>query len=170
MKKYVLAMIVYDHPGVLARISSLFCKKDFNICSITTSTTTEKDMTRITFSVFADENSIESLVKQTEKLQEVRKTFILDDENSLFRELLLLKLKLHDGQIVNIKEISEVFGARILDLTYESLILELTGQEKKIDGFLSIMSNYEIIEACRTGVTGIERGNHTSSLYIKNTL
>ena len=128
MKKYILAMIVYDHPGVLARISSLFCKKGFNIISINTSTTTEKDFTRITFSVLADENSIESLVKQTEKLQEVRKTFILEDDNSLFRELLLLKIKIKEGQIINIKEISEVFGARILDLTYESLILELTGQ------------------------------------------
>ncbi len=170
MKKYVLAMIVYDHPGVLARISSLFCKKGFNICSITTSTTTEKEFSRITFSVFASQDSINGLIHQTEKLEEVRKTFILEDDSSLFRELLLLKIRLYDGQITNIKEIAEIYGARTLDLNFESLILELTGQEKKIDGFLDIMSHYEIIEACRTGVTGIERGRHSSAACIKNTL
>lgn len=170
MKKYVLAMIVYDHPGVLARISSLFCRKGFNIASITTSSTTEKDISRMTFSVFADEDSVDGLIKQTEKLEEIRKTFILEDETSLFRELLLLKIKLNDGQITNIKEIAEIYGARILDLNFDSLIIELTGQEKKIDGFIDIMSHYEIIETCRTGVTGIERGCNTSAALLKNTL
>jgi len=170
MKKYVLVMIVYDHPGVLARISSLFCKKGFNINSITTSTTTEDDISRMTFSVIADKDSVESLIKLTEKLEEVRKTFILEEDTSLFRELLLLKIKLSEGQVTNVKEIAEIFGARILDLNLDSLILELTGKESKIDAFINVMGNYEVIESCRTGVTGMERGSLTSSADIKDTL
>ena len=170
MKKYVLVMIVYDHPGVLARISSLFCRKGFNINSITTSTTTEDDISRMTFSVIADQDSVESLIKQTEKLEEVRKTFVLEDDSSLFRELLLLKVKIRDAQVTNVKEIAEVFGARILDLNVDSMILELTGKESKIDAFLIVMKGYEVIESCRTGVTGMERGSLTSSTDVKETL
>lgn len=170
MKKYVLVMIVYDHPGVLARISSLFCRKGFNINSITTSTTTEDDISRMTFSVIADQDSVESLIKQTEKLEEVRKTFVLEDDSSLFRELLLLKVKIRDAQVTNVKEIAEVFGARILDLNVDSMILELTGKESKIDAFLNVMKGYEVIESCLTGVTGMERGSLTSSTDVKETL
>ena len=170
MKKYVLVMIVYDHPGVLARISSLFCRKGFNINSITTSTTTEDDISRMTFSVIADQDSVESLIKQTEKLEEVRKTFVLEDDSSLFRELLLLKVKIRDAQVTNVKGIAEVFGARILDLNVDSMILELTGKESKIDAFLNVMKGYEVIESCRTGVTGMERGSLTSSTDVKETL
>ncbi|WP_028829560.1 acetolactate synthase small subunit [Proteocatella sphenisci] len=170
MKKYVLVMIVYDHPGVLARISSLFCKKGFNINSITTSTTTEDDISRVTFSVLAERDSVEALIKQTEKLEEVRKTFILEEETSLFRELLLLKIKLNQGQVTDVKEIAEIFGARILDLNLDSLILELTGKESKIDAFINVMGNYQVIESCRTGVTGMERGSLTSSTDLKDTL
>ena len=170
MKKYVLVMIDYDHPGVLARISSLFCRKGFNINSITTSTTTEDDISRMTFSVIADQDSVESLIKQTEKLEEVRKTFVLEDDSSLFRELLLLKVKIRDAQVTNVKEIAEVFGARILDLNVDSMILELTGKESKIDAFLNVMKGYEVIESCRTGVTGMERGSLTSSTDVKETL
>ena len=170
MKKYVLVMIVYDHPGVLARISSLFCRKGFNINSITTSTTTEDDISRMTFSVIADQDSVESLIKKTEKLEEVRKTFVLEDDSSLFRELLLLKVKIRDAQVTNVKEIAEVFGARILDLNVDSMILELTGKESKIDAFLNVMKGYEVIESCRTGVTGMERGSLTSSTDVKETL
>ena len=170
MKKYVLVMIVYDHPGVLARISSLFCRKGFNINSITTSTTTEDDISRMTFSVIADQDSVESLIKQTEKLEEVRKTFVLEDDSSLFRELLLLKVKIRDAQVTNVKEIAEVFGARILDLNVDSMILELTGKESKVDAFLNAMKGYEVIDSCRTGVTGKERGSLTSSTDVKETL
>ena len=170
MKKYVLVMIVYDHPGVLARISSLFCRKGFNINSITTSTTTEDDISRMTFSVIADQDSVESLIKQTEKLEEVRKTFVLEDDSSIFRELLLLKVKIRDAQVTNVKEIAEVFGARILDLNVDSMILELTGKESKIDAFLNVMKGYEVIESCRTGVTGMESGSLTSSTDVKETL
>ena len=170
MKKYVLVMIVYDHPGVLARISSLFCRKGFNINSITTSTTTEDDISRMTFSVIADQDSVESLIKQKEKLEEVRKTVVLEDDSSLFRELLLLKVKIRDAQVTNVKEIAEVFGARILDLNVDSMILELTGKESKIDAFLNVMKGYEVIESCRTGVTGMERGSLTSSTDVKETL
>ena len=170
MKKYVLVMIVYDHPGVLARISSLFCRKGLNINSITTSTTTEDDISRMTFSVIADQDSVESLIKQTEKLEEVRKTFVLEDDSSLFRELLFLKVKIRDAQVTNVKEIAEVFGARILDLNVDSMILELIGKESKIDAFLNVMKGYEVIESCRTGVTGMERGSLTSSTDVKETL
>lgn len=168
MKKYVISLIVYDHPGVLARISSLFCRKGFNIASITTSTTMEEDISRMTFSTFADESSIEQLVNQIKKLEEIKFTFLLEEKTSLFRELLLLKLSTSTEQITEIKEIAEVYGARILDLTFESIILELTGQESKIDGFLDIMRHYQIIEVCRTGITGMERGKNTQSKNSKD--
>ena len=95
---------------------------------------------------------------------------MLEDDSSLFRELLLLKVKIRDAQVTNVKEIAEVFGARILDLNVDSMILELTGKESKIDAFLNVMKGYEVIESCRTGVTGMERGSLTSSTDVKETL
>lgn len=158
MKKYILSMLVYNNPGVLARISILFCRKNFNIDSITSSSTSDKKVSRITFVIFADENSIDYLVSQTENLEETKLSFILEESESIFRELLLLKLKIDKNQITEIKEISEIFGARILDLSTNTMILELTENEKKIDAFLEILEQYQVLEVCRTGITGMKRG------------
>lgn len=164
MKKHVVTLIVDNNAGVLARLSSLFCRRDFNILSITASETTEENITRITIVTQGDENQINQLITQTQKLIEVRKVFILDETASHHRELLLLKVQSDDQTLSKLKDFAEIYGAKIIDLTFSSIIFELTGHPKKIDGFLEVMTHFKIIEMCRTGITAIERGAHTSSL------
>lgn len=163
MKKHVVTLIVDNQKGLLARLSSLFARRDFNILSITASETSRENITRITIVTYGDENQMNQLVTQSQKLIEVRKVFILDEADSHHRELLLLKVASDDDKVVKLKNFAEIYGAKIIDLTFSSVIFELTGHPKKIDGFLEVMRHYTIIEMCRTGITAIERGAHSSA-------
>lgn len=159
MKKYVITLIVDDNSGLLARVSSLICRKGFNIHSISASTTFEKNTTRITIVTDASESNIDQLVTQTKKLQDVKKVYIHDEEKSLYRELLVVKISFDSDAISNLRDYAKIYGAKIIDLKYNSMIFELTGEAKKIDAFIDIMKHYEIIEMCRSGITAIERGS-----------
>lgn len=163
MERYVVTLIVDNHAGLLARLSGLFCRKSFNIQSITASETIEDKLTRITIVTEGDEKNLHQLMTQSQKLIEVQKIFCNTEEGSLYRELLLLKVRSDDEVMSKLKNFAEIYGARIIDLTFGSMILELTGHPKKIDAFLDVMKHYPIIEICRTGMTAIERGEETSA-------
>ena len=157
--KSVVCLIVDNQPNVLARIASLIGRRNFNISTITASETNTPGITRITVVVNSeDENVLAQIVAQTEKLEVVRRAYILDMSNTLYRELLLLKLKVDEHERSAIREIVEIYRARIIDLSKSSMIIELTGSPEKIDGFMDMLDRYEVAEVCRTGVTGIERG------------
>lgn len=162
MKRYVITLIVDDNSGLLARVSSLMCRKGFNIHSIAASTTFEKGTTRITVVADGSRANIDQLVTQTKKLQEVKKILVHDDEKSLYRELLIIKISFDSEAISNLRDYAKIYGAKIIDLKFNSMIFELTGHSKKIDAFIEIMSNYEIVEMCRSGITAIERGGKPS--------
>ncbi|HKM28507.1 MAG TPA: acetolactate synthase small subunit, partial [Anaerovoracaceae bacterium] len=95
-------------------------------------------------------------ITQTEKLEVVKSIFILNRENSLYRELLLLKVKAAVEERTVIKEIVDIYRGKVVDLSKESMIIELTGTPEKLNGFMDVMSDHEIMEVCRTGITGIE--------------
>jgi len=159
VNKSVVCLIVDNQPNVLARISSLIGRRNFNISTITASETNTPGVTRITLVINSDdENILNQVIAQTEKLEVVKKAYLLDMSNTLYRELLLVKIKADKNERSEILEIVDTFRAKILDLSKSSMIIELTGQPEKIDGFMDMIDCYEIVEECRTGVTGIERG------------
>lgn len=159
VNKQVVCIFVDNQPNALARIASLIGRRNFNISTITASETNLHGVTRITVVVSGDdENVLHQIIAQTEKLEVVKKAYVLDMKNSLYRELLLIKLKTDKADRTAIREIADIYRAKIIDLSKTSMILELTGAPEKIDGFLNMLDCYEIVEISRTGITGIERG------------
>ena len=147
-----------NNAGVLVRVATLFGRRGYNIDSLTVSETNDPGISRITITTQGDQNIINQIVQQTQKLVEVRAVRIEDVSNAIQRELLLVKLRTNERQRSQIKEICEIYEAKIVDLTKSSLIIELTGKPGKIDAFLDVLAPYDIIEQCRTGVTTIGRG------------
>jgi len=159
VSKQVICIIVDNQPNVLARISSLIGRRNFNISTITASETNLPGITRITVVVSGDdENVLHQIIAQTEKLEVVKKAYLLDMSNTLYRELLLVKIKSDETNRAALMEIVEIYRAKIIDLSKSSMIIELTGLPEKIDAFMDMVDCFSIVEVCRTGVTGIERG------------
>lgn len=159
MEKKVLSVLVENHTGVLARVASLFCQRGFNIDSLTVSATNNPAISRITIVAMGDEQSFEQIIKQTGKLVECKKIIELDPNDSLRRELLLVKIAVDDSIIGVLREKAAVYRAKVIDLSVGSMVMELTGDTTKIDGFLEVLKQYDIIEMCRTGVTAMTRGS-----------
>ena len=154
----VISLLVDNSNGVLARISSLFCRRGFNIDSLTVSATNDPAVSRITVTLRGTEQALNQLILQTERLEVTRQIFELDPDKSLQRELLLLKVACDNHSRAELREISSIYKAKIIDLSPDSMVFELTGRPEKIDAFLKLMSDYQILEQCRTGVTALERG------------
>ena len=157
-KKEVLSVLVDNHSGVLARVASLFGRRGYNIDSLTVSATNDPGISRITIVVEGDEAVISQIISQTRKLIETREVFALRENRALLRELLLVKLAATESRRSAIREVSEIYGADIVDLSVDSMIVELTGAPTKIDAFLEVLKEYDIVEMCRTGITALERG------------
>ena len=154
----VISILVDNQRGVLARVSSLFNRRGFNIDSLTVSTTNDPAISRITVTTHGDENAISQLLLQTDRLEVTRQVFELDPDNSLQRELLLLKVAADVHSRAELREIASIYKSKIIDLSPDSMVFGLTGRPSKIDAFLLMFQDYHILEMCRTGVTAIERG------------
>ena len=157
-QRRVISLLVDNQSGVLARVSNLFCRRGFNIDSLTVSATNDPTVSRITVTVSGTDKELSQLILQTERLEVTRQVFVLDHENSLERELLLLKLAADVHNRSELREIASIYKAKIIDLSPDSMVLELTGRPEKVDAFLKILADYKILEQCRTGVTALERG------------
>ena len=156
LKKEIVSVLVHNQVNVLTRVVSHFGKRGFNIHSLTSSATKDPDLTRLTIVFSATEQSMQQIITQTEKLEVVESVHVLNRENSLYRELLLMKVEAHAKDRADIKAIVEVFRGKIADLSSDSMIIELTGTPEKVDGFVDLMEEYHVLEVCRTGITGIE--------------
>ena len=156
-RKYI-SVLVENHEGVLARLSSLFCQRGFNIDSLTVSATNDESLSRITITTRGNEAEFTQIIRQTEKLHEFKGFFELDQKQALLRELLLVKVRADESNRPALREIATLYKAKIIDLSKQSMVFELTGEPEKIDGFLEILGSYEIMEVCRTGVTALQRG------------
>ena len=157
-QRRVISLLVDNQSGVLARVSSLFCRRGFNIDSLTVSATNDPTVSRITVTITSDEKALSQLILQTERLEVTRQVFVLDHENALERELLLLKVEANVRNRTELREIAGIYKAKIIDLSPDSMIFELIGKPEKIDAFLKMFQDYHILEQCRTGVTALERG------------
>ena len=157
MKKEVVSIYVDNKANVLTRIVSLYGRRGFNIDSLTVSATNNPDISRITVVFEGDNLTLHQIVSQTEKLEVVRSIKTLDSKKSLFRELLMVKVAADKEKRREIKEITDIYRAKIISLEKETMVLELTGSPEKLDAFLKILEDYDIVDICRTGVTGIEK-------------
>ena len=142
MNKQVISVLVDNHSGVLTRISSLFGRRGFNIDSLTVSATNDPAVSRITIVVHDDAKVLQQIVLQTARLEETRHIFVLDPAVSLFRELLLLKVEATQANRSELREIGSIYKAKIIDLSPESLVFELTGEPDKIDAILKMMEGW----------------------------
>ncbi len=157
--RYVISILVANHPGVLSKVTGLFSRRGYNISSLSVGETEDPSLSRITIVVSGDEYVLEQIYKQLGKLVDVKKVLHLDTDNSVFRELLLIKVNASPEQRSLIIEAANIFRAKTVDLAAASLTVELTGESNKIDAFIDLMRPYGVIEMARTGLTGIERGN-----------
>jgi acetolactate synthase-1/3 small subunit len=157
--KHTLAVLVENKPGVLTHISALISRRAFNIESIAAGYTEEADMTRITVVVAADdEYELEQVVNQMSKLIDVIKIIDLTGEDRVHRELALIKVTATPENRADIINIVEIFRAHIVDVNKETMIVELTGEEDKIDAMCQLLNDYGIREIVRTGRIAISRG------------
>ena len=158
MQKKVFQLLVDNTSGVLSRISRLFSRRGYNIESITAGTTSNPKYTRITIVATGDEAILEQIEKQVGKLIDVRQIWELKPDSSVFRELIMIKIRAKDDQRQAIVSVSDIFRAKIIDVDIDSMIIELTGNQSKIDAFLDLLAGYEILEIARTGIAGLRRG------------
>ena len=158
MQKYIVSVLVRNQAGVLARVSSLFGRRAFNIDSLTVSATTDPKLSRMSIIVTADEQVLEQVMKQVSKLYETIWVEQLWEDESYCKELVFVKIHAADPATRDmIREISEVYNASVIDAVDDALIVELTEVPSRIDAFLSVVANFEILETCRSGVTAINK-------------
>ncbi len=155
----VIAVYVENKYGVLSRVSGLFMRKGFNIDSLTVGETDDPDYSRITITLNGDDYAREQLIKQLTKLYNVKKVKLLDSNASVERELLLVKVKNTTENRQEIMAATEIYRAKIIDYTTESICVEVTGEPSKIKAFIEVMKPMGIVEMCRTGVVALERGS-----------
>ena len=156
MKKHILSLVVQNNFGVLARISSLFARRGYNIDSISASPTNEPKITKITVVVEADDEIIEKVFKQVSKLEEVEKVTQIDEKEAIFKELALLKIHTEDTTTSSkISKIISEFQGKILEIKPNSVTVELSDIPSNVDKFVEALSKFEIEEMCRTGVTAL---------------
>ncbi len=155
----VFSLLVDNNPGVLSRISGLFSRRGFNINSITAGVTANPRYTRITIAASGDELILAQIEKQVRKLEDIIEIKVLDPAESVYRELVMIKVKADASQRGEIVSIADIFRAKIVDVGSDSLIVELTGNQSKLKAFLQLLDGYEILEIARTGITGLSRGS-----------
>lgn len=166
MRKQVFSLLVDNNPGVLSRIAGLFSRRGYSIDSITSGTTLDSGFTRITVVATGDEVILSQIEKQVRKLEDVHEIKVLKDGESVFRELIMVKIRANAQQRTELTSIVDIFRAKIVDVEKDSLIVELTGDQSKLDAFLNLLDGYEILELARTGLTGLARGSKDITIFL----
>ena len=158
MRKQCMVILVENNAGVLARVSSLFMQRGFNIDSLTVSSTENPKISRITVMTTGDTKTFSQILNQTNKLIETKMIFSVETEFSLIRELLLVKFSTVHVDVAALKQKIEEFGANVIDITNGCFVVELSASSEKIDDFLEATGEFEKIEMCRSGAIAMERG------------
>lgn len=159
MKKYLLAILVDNKPGVLTHVAGLISRRAFNIESINAGYTEEDAVTRINIVVSVDDNQeLEQVVNQLSKLIDVIKIVNLSEAESVIKELIMIKVRATKETRADIVNIVNIFRAKIIDIGTETMVIELTGAQSKIDAICEMLSEYDIVEVARTGAIALSRG------------
>ena len=160
MRKMVLSVLVDNTSGALNRIAGLFSRRGYNIDSLTVGETENPNLSRMTIVVRGDEEILEQIFKQINKLVDVREVIELKDDSSVTRELILMKVAVDAASRAQVLAVCDIFRAKIVDVSTDSLIIELTGNQAKLDAFIGLIQGFEVLELVRTGITGLTRGTN----------
>nr|WP_330384444.1 acetolactate synthase small subunit [Christensenella timonensis] len=163
IRRYVLSVLVQNTSGVLSKVTGLFSRRGYNIRSLSVGETHDPQVSRITIEMVGDEAVLEQIQKQLNKLVDVITIKGLRSSTSVYKELILVKVKAPDKKRANIIELCDIFRTKIVDISKETMIIELTGSPEKNKALLDLLAEYGIIEMSRTGITALERGE--SSLH-----
>jgi acetolactate synthase-1/3 small subunit len=156
--KRILAVLVENHPGVLARVAGLIRRRGFNIESLAVGVTDDPAISRITLVVDGDEPQIQQVIKQLSKLIEVLQVCDLDTNKSVARELALVKVTADPIRRPQVLQLASVFRANVVDVGHEALTIEVTGTHDKVEALINLAREFGIQEVVRTGVIAMERG------------
>src|SRR5207302_62030 len=156
--RHVLSALVQNQPGVLAHVSGMLASRGFNIDSLAVGETEDANLSRMTFVVHGDDAELEQVRKQLDKLVTVVKVQDISSEDFVERDLMLMKVKASPQQRMEIALLVEMFRARVVDVSPEDIMIEIAGQERKIEAFIELMRPYAILELARTGRIALVRG------------
>lgn len=159
MDRIVLSLLVDNTAGVLSRVAGLFSRRGYNIDSLTVGVTADPRYSRMTVVSFGDQDILEQIEKQLRKLEDVRDIKELKPEHSVYRELMMVKVRANAQDRQSVNAIAEIFRATIVDVGKDSLTVMMTGDQSKLDALVNLLEDYEILELARTGMTGLSRGS-----------
>lgn len=159
MSRHVLSVLVSNQSGVLSRVAGLFSRRGYNIDSLSVGETENPDISRMTIVARGDDLVLDQITKQLEKLHDVLYVKELNPSKAVFRELMLIKVNATSENRASIIGIVDIFRANIIDVASESLVIEITGDQAKLDAFIGLIEPYGIKEFTRTGLTALQRGN-----------
>ena len=166
MRRMVLSILVDNTAGVLSRVSGLFSRRGYSIDSLTVGETETPGISRMTVVATGDEQILDQIKKQVAKLEDVKSIIELADGESVCRELILVKVAVTQKDRQAIIAVADIFRAKIVDVAMESMMIELTGNQAKLDAFIKLLEGFEVIELVRTGITGLTRGAADLAQYI----
>ncbi len=158
--QFIVSLLVSNHFGVLTRVTALFSRRAFNIDSLTVGVTEDPELSRITIVSWGDAYLKDQIVKQLQKLVDVKKVQLMDPGSIVVRELLIVKIKVEKSKLSEIMEAAGAYRANVVDLSPDSMLIEITGEPAKLTAFLEYIRPYGIIEICRTGPMAIGRSSY----------
>jgi acetolactate synthase-1/3 small subunit len=156
--RHVLSALVQNQPGVLAQISGMLASRGFNIDSLAVGETEKQDLSRVTFVVHGDDSELEQVRKQLDKIVTVVRVHDISSEDFVERDLMLIKVQASSAQRSEVSLMVEMFRGRVVDISMDTLMIEISGQERKIEAFIELMRPYGILELARTGRIALVRG------------
>ena len=163
--RHILSILVENQSGVLSRVTGLFSRRGFNIDSLSVGVTEDPKLSRITIVTEGDNRVVNQISKQLEKLIDVIKVVELLPDESVYRELALIKVAATAEHRSEVVSIVEIFRANIIDVSNDTITAEITGDQRKIQAFTELMGTYGIKEIVRTGLTGLQRGTNSLKEY-----
>ncbi|MCD8329110.1 MAG: acetolactate synthase small subunit [Lachnospiraceae bacterium] len=158
MRRCVLSVLVENSSGVLSRVSGLFSRRGYNIDSLTVGETQNPDFSRMTIVTRGEDEELEQIRKQLAKLVDVVDIKELPDDESVCRELVLVKIEADAEKRPQVIAVADIFRAKIVDVAEKSIMVELTGNQNKLDAFMRLLGDFHILQLARTGITGLARG------------
>ena len=157
--RHIISLLLENEAGTLSRVAGLFSARAFNIESLTVAPTEDRTISRMTLVTSGSDEIIEQITKQLNKLVDVIKVVDLNDYRHIQRELLLIKVSAKQEERAEIKRLAEIFRGRIIDVSENAYMLELTGAGAKLDAFIRALDESMILEVARSGVLGVTRGD-----------
>lgn len=156
--RHIISILMENESGALSRVAGLFSARGYNIESLTVAPTEDPSLSRMTLVTSGSDQIIEQITKQLNKLIDVVKLIDLAESAHIERELMLIKIKTTESSRAEVRSMTEIFRGRILDITSDTYVIEMTGPSDKLDAFIVAAGSDNVVEVVRSGATGISRG------------